>query len=139
VRLVLVLLTLCLASACSSRSAGDPGYDPVPDSTLFARADQVDGVVDARLSYSSTLGDKGYRGEVTVRAGLDREQLGRAVATVYAILRQGRADATIGLQVVQGTTIVTDELPGVPTAGTLAELDELFGPQPGDGTPPPRS
>jgi len=138
-RPVVLMVVLCLVSACSTADRSEqPRYDPIPDSTLFARVQEVDGIVDASLSYSRTLGDEGYRGEVVVRPTLKRAEVAEAVATVYAILRQGRANATILLEVVQRDTIITDALPGVPSSGTLDELDELFGPQPGDGTPPPR-
>ena len=137
-RLTLLVIALALTvSACASDGSDGalprtPDYTPTPDAELFAAAGRVPGVSAVDIGFNDTWPEKGYKGEVTIDAGVDPQGV---LDAVYAILRQGRPGASITVGGVQDGTSLRFELLGG-RAGTPVALEKRYGPQPGDGSPP---
>ena len=134
-RLLLVALALVALAACSTTPDDDDGpdadYAPASDAALLEQVSGLPGVETATVRFREGFGRTGYY--ATVEVGDDADPLDVADRT-YAVLRQGQPNVPISLEVVQDDTIVdTTSVAGV---GTPEELEERYGPQPGDGTPP---
>ena len=129
----LVLLALPLLGACTSPSSStpEPTYEPVPDPDLYRQVEELPGVRSTDITWDSSFTDgAAYAG--TVR--LDRRA--DPVATldeVTAILWQGRPDSSVVLDVVTPSGTINSA--SVRLQGHL-EIEERFGPQPGDGEVP---
>lgn len=137
-RLTLLLIgVMLLVGACSSSDSGgglprSPDYTPRPDAELFAAVGELPGVTAVDISFNDTFPENGYVGEVTIESGADAQGV---LDDVYATLRQGRPGASITVGGVQDDTSLRFEGLGG-RAGTPADLQKRYGPQPGDGTPP---
>ena len=87
-----------LLSSCTAPEEDGPDYTPVPDKELFAEVEQIKGVVSADLDWSDEFGRPNtYDGTIRTRGVSACEVLDHA----YAILWQGRPDATLLLEVEQ--------------------------------------
>jgi hypothetical protein len=131
--LVLVLALVPALVACGSEPApAHSSYKPVPDTTLYQQIGDLPGVTQVDIEWvdDATRG-KSYVGRVRVRDGVDRL---RRLDQVLAILRQGRAGA--GITVSVGTAHGVAKFPSDLGVITPEEIEERYGPQPGDGTPP---
>lgn len=135
-RTMMVALLGMVLAACGPSSGGDgtddAGYTPVPDDELFSEVAATQGVVDlGNLDFYENWPDAGYGGEVRLAPNADAQEV---LDRIYAILRQGRPRVTISVSAIQdGRVVRFSRLDG---AGTLPNLEERYGPQPGDGTPP---
>ncbi len=135
----LVCLVPLLTSCTGGGEKDDPDYTPVPDAKLFAQVERLDGVVSADLSWTDKFGmSNTYGGVIRTRGVSACEVLDHA----YAILRQGRPDADLVIEVEQREAPPSD----------LAEFDVVnmraidrtvardpaarYGEQPGTGKPP---
>ncbi|EFQ82180.1 hypothetical protein HMPREF0063_12704 [Aeromicrobium marinum DSM 15272] len=126
----MIVAALLAAGGCTpGRDDPTPAYTPIPDEQLYAQILAVPGIQSVDIAYVDTL-ENLYAGKVAIAPDADaQEVLDRA----HAILRQGRADADINLVGVQdGRQVRFEDL----DVGTRAELEQRYGPQPGDGTPP---
>lgn len=135
-RLVALVVLLAILGGCrGSDEPKGPDYTPIADADLFAQIADLPGVSDVDVRYRKEFSyGNGYAGEITVDEGAD------AAATLdkaYAILRQGRFQVEISVVAMQGRKQIASSAFGL-VAGTTANLDERYGPQPGDGTPPAR-
>lgn len=110
----------------------EAGYTPVPDQELFAEVAALPGVTSADVRWTDSFGNSNvYAGTVRVTRSADPEAV---LDRVHAILRQGRPGATLGVTVRQpGAPDTTAAQLGLYTA---ADVEERYGPQPGDGRPP---
>lgn len=137
VALACAMVVLMALGACRSGSSdgGDgPTYAPVPDTELYDQISALDGVESADIRYEDTFtGGSTYNGTIRVDAGADASAL---LARAYAILRQGRFQAAINVDAIQGDQQITSRSFGVVSPVDI-DLTKVFGPQPGDGTPPP--
>ena len=130
-----VLLALglggCALPGLGSEPRPTPSYVPVPDAELFDRAGALPGVVSFDGTFNDTWPEYTYLAEVVVADDADPLDV---ADHVYAILWQGRSGAGAYVQVVQDNRIIStrDLIPVV----TRVSLEERYGPQPGDGTPP---
>jgi hypothetical protein len=109
-------------------------YTPVPDDELFADVAELPGVSQVDLEFDdSSTGGYGYVGDLRLEPGGDPVQ---ALDRVIAILRQGRPEAAMTIEVRQpDRTTTTVDLPM--RSATEPYLTDRYGPQPGDGSPPP--
>ncbi len=118
--------------ACTSPSTPEPTYEPVPDSELYQQVGALPGVRSADISWDSTFTNGAvYSGTVRLERRVD------PVATldhVTAILWQGRPDSSVILEVVTPRGTINNA--SIRLQGYL-EIEERFGPQPGDGEVPP--
>lgn len=136
-QLVVVGLMLGLA-ACGGEEEmpKKSSYTAVADPTLLDRIGEVDGVTAVDIDHLDTFETgNAYIGTISVAAGADaRAALDHAIA----ILRQGAEGAAINVSAAQGAEgqgVTMTDL-GLP-AGTDKFLTKRYGPQPGDGQPPP--
>ncbi len=127
---VLLLVGGCM-SAGSEGGQTRPDYTPVPDDELFARVSGLPGVDRADLSFNDNFSEFTYLGEVDISPEADAQTV---LDTIYATLRQGRFDADMNIIGYQSGRPV--RLAALKNAGVASELEERYGPQPGDGTPP---
>lgn len=125
-------LLLALTGCGSMREV--PMTSQYTDAQLFAQVADLDGVVSADLSYRNIFGSaNGYVGRIVV-AEEDRALL--LLDHTYAILRQGHRNATINVDVlVKPTGNIFDDY-DLLGSDPAARLEDRYGPQPGDGTPP---
>jgi hypothetical protein len=133
---VLLLGLLLLVTACSSGSSDGGGkkadYTPIPDDELYAAIGEIPGVQAVDIRYNDTFPEKKYGGEITIESGVDAQDV---LDAAYAVLRQGRFDVGISVFGLQDKTSISfDRLGG--RSGIPSRLEERYGPQPGDGTPP---
>lgn len=126
---------LLLVGGCMSAGSGGgqprPDYTPTPDDELFARVAALPGVERADLSFNDNFSEFTYLGEVDISPDADAQTV---LDTVYATLRQGRFDADMNITGYQSGRPV--RLAALEDAGIASELEQRYGPQPGDGTPP---
>ena len=133
--LLLVLVALVL-SACGpdQPDVTGPSYTPVPDDVLFARVSALPGVAAQHLEYLDSFANpNGYSGTVDAKKGVDPREL---LDAVLAVLRTGHPDAALDVSVSSrslGYQIGPDFL----GLFLKEDFDRRYGPQPGDGTPPP--
>jgi len=134
-RLVLFTIILIVLAGCSGSESGKekPSYTPVPDQDLFAQIDQLPGLASSDITFNDSFPEYGYVGRVVIDPQADAQ---KTLDTLYAILRQGRPDAGIGISGSQGDGGVEFELLPGSGVGTPDQLEERYGPQPGDGAPP---
>lgn len=130
-----VIGLLILISSCSSGGSDDgplkADYTPIPDEELYSAIADMPGVERSDVSLNDTFPDYAYVGEVDISTDADAQQV---LDTIYATLRQGRFRAAINITGYQSGRDV--RLTALERSGSPAELEERYGPQPGDGTPP---
>lgn len=130
----ILLLVATLTGCLRTRESGDdpPDYTPLADSTLYTQIAGLPGVTAVDIEWRDEFGNSNtYVGTVTVDSSVDpRATLDHAVA----ILRQGRPDALMTVQVIQDG--VATQLSALGISGTDPDLTERYGPQPGTGEPP---
>jgi hypothetical protein len=130
---VLVVALAGTLLGCGAAKPLSPDYTPRPDARLYAAIEKVPGVRSVRIRYVDTADrPQVYVGRIEVAPGTD---LTSVLDHAMAILRQGRFRALLDLSVYSSsqTPVSSDTLVG----DTRAGLDKRYGPQPGDGTPPP--
>lgn len=128
-----LLLTLGSCRSGGDDAGGGPSYTPIPDADLYDQIGQLDGVVSVDISYQDSFsGGSTYNGQVEVDPGVDASAL---LAQAYATLRQGRFQAAINVVAVQDNRQVSASSFGLDSPIDI-DLTQVFGPQPGDGTPP---
>jgi len=135
--LVTGLLALVLTACQGTTTEEDemPAYDPLPDSALVAQIEELPGVAGAEVVFSDTFsGGRTYRGEVRLEPGAEVDPIATLDAT-YAILRQGEPNAALGVSVIDPDTNRAYNSSALDLTDS-ASLQERYGPQPGDGTPP---
>ena len=134
----LACLVLLLGS-CTAPDEEEPDYTPVPDAELFAQVRKLDGVVGADLDWSDKFGRPNtYDATIRTRGVSACEVLDYA----YAILWQGRPDATLLVEVEQRDPPPSDvaDLDIVDMRAFDREVERdpstRYGEQPGTGEPP---
>jgi len=131
--LVVVALLLTACGHDQPESAG-PSYTPVPDDELFARVAALPGVAAQHLEYLDSFANpNSYTGTVDAKKGVDPRKL---LDAVLALLRTGHPNAALAV------TVNSDSLgyqigPDFLGLFLKEDFDRRYGPQPGDGTPPP--
>jgi len=134
-RLLLLAAAAWLVSGCSS--GGSPAraaYVPVPDSVLYSRIAHLPGVTHADLGWTNKFGHpNAYGGVIDVRRGVDPVHV---LDEVLAILWTGRPGASLQGVIInpQGEDEVFTTTVGL---GSPSALAARYGPQPGNGVPPP--
>lgn len=137
---MLAVVLVCAATASCSTSESTPddpeptvSYSPVPDDRLFGEVAELPGVSDVDLEFDDSFsGGNGYVGDLRLESGDDPVA---TLDTVIAILRQGRPEVAMTIEVLQpDRTTTTVDLPM--RSATEPFLTERYGPQPGDGVPP---
>ena len=135
----LVCLVPLLSSCTGGGEKDDPDYTPVPDSKLFAQVEQIKGVVGADLDWTDRFGRPNtYDGVIRTRGVSACEVLDHA----YAILWQGRPDASIVIEVEQRDPPPSDlaefDVVDLRAVDRAVERDPAsrYGEQPGTGEPP---
>lgn len=136
-------LTGCFFGGRGQRSEPPPtaDYEPIPDEQLFEQIRALDGVAGAGILHRDdrTHGNS-YAGHITLEQGVTKDEAVAIVDHAYAILRQGEYRAAIIL--TSGSApgvepVVATSVSDLPIRGRhAAALEERYGPQPGDGTPP---
>lgn len=127
-RTALAGLLLLALTAC-----GGPGYDPLPEATLYADIEAIPGVTDQNIdSFDSTSEGTGYSGPIFV----DNEADPVAVLDqVLAILWQGLPEANPG-----GVRVIDEDGTRVDPSDVglivRTDIEARYGPQPGTGEPP---
>lgn len=135
----LVCLVPLLASCTSGGGKEEPDYTPVPDAKLFAQVKALDGVVSSSIDWTDKFGmSNSYGGVIRTRGVSACEVLDHA----YAILRQGRPDADIIIEVEQRDPPPSDlaEFDVIDMSAVDREVESdpasRYGEQPGTGEPP---
>jgi hypothetical protein len=128
------LLVLVILTACTGSTPEPVGYDPIPDSELFAEVQRLPGVREADVSYDDSF-TNGPNYVARLRAER-RADVADIIDSATAVLWQGRPDVTILVEVRrEGSDLTVDSLTvGLPSRESLVER---YGPQPGDGEVPP--
>lgn len=105
------------------------------DEQLFAQVAALDGVDSADIAYRNIFGsDNIYVGTIVV---LQRDQALRLLDHTVAILRQGRRNASIDIQVnIKSTGEALVDMYDLLGTDRYSSLDKRYGPQPGNGKPP---
>lgn len=132
-RIAVILSLLLGTSACVGSTAEPVGYEPVPDSELFAEVQRLPGVLKADVSYDDSF-TNGPNYVARLRAER-RADVADIIDSATAVLWQGRPDVTILVAVRrEGSDLTVDSLTvGLPSRESLVER---YGPQPGDGEVP---
>lgn len=127
-------VAVCLLSGgCGADKVKKPDYTVVPDKQLYARIAKLPGVTKVNIEYVDSFDyGQGYVGEVRANATEDPVAL---LDHTVAILRQGRWDVSMTLEILQPDRTTSTDALGL-KSGSAPNLTERYGPQPGDGSPP---
>jgi hypothetical protein len=132
-RIAVILSLLLGASGCVGSTAEPVGYEPVPDSELFAEVELLAGVLEADVSYDDSF-TNGRNYLALLRVGR-RVDVADIIDSTTAVLWQGRPDVSILVEVERrgSNVIVNSTSVGLSTRESLVQR---YGPQPGDGRVP---
>lgn len=129
-RLVCLLLLAGLAG-CARAPSPEPAYTPVDDQVLYQQVADLPGVRSADIAWDSTFTNGAvYAGTVRLDRSVDPVE---TLDEVTAILWQGRPNSSVILDVVTPRGTINNA--SIRLQGHL-EIEERFGPQPGDGEVP---
>jgi hypothetical protein len=118
--------------ACTSPSTPEPSYDPVPDPDLYQQVEALPGVRSADIAWDSSFTNGAvYSGTVRLDRSVDPVE---TLDEVTAILWQGRPNSSVILDVVTPRGTINNA--SIRLQDHI-EIEERFGPQPGDGEVPP--
>ena len=130
-RLVCLLLLAGLAG-CARAPSPDPTYTFVDDQILYQQVADLPGVRSADISWDSSFTNGAvYSGTVRLERRVDPVD---TLDHVTAILWQGRPHSSVILDVVTPRGTINNA--SIRLQDHL-EIEERFGPQPGDGEVPP--
>lgn len=126
-RTALAGLLLLALTAC-----GGPGYDPLPESTLYAEIEAIPGVTKQKInSYDSMTQGTGYGGQIYIDNQADHIAV---LDQALAILWQGLPEANPDVSIIDedGTRVDPSDV------GLIVpdDFEARYGPQPGTGEPP---
>ncbi|RLV56175.1 hypothetical protein D9V41_06970 [Aeromicrobium phragmitis] len=135
---VLVLVLSIVMTGCAQDPEPTPeptvSYTPIADEQLYADITRLPGVQSVDLDYvDSVTAGRGYIGSIVIDDGADAAQI---LDHAIAILRQGQPDATMTIHALRGDERITPRTALDLTQTDLRELENRYGPQPGDGQPP---
>ena len=132
-RIAVTLSLLLGVSGCVGSTAEPVGYEPVPDSELFAEVERLPGVLEADVSYDDSF-TNGRNYLALLRVGR-RVDVADIIDSTTAVLWQGRPDVSILVEVERrgSNVIVNSTSVGLSTRESLVQR---YGPQPGDGRVP---
>lgn len=132
-RIAVTLSLLLGVSGCAGSTAEPVGYEPVPDSELFAEVQRLPGVLEADVSYDDSFTNgPNYVAQLRAERRADAADI---IDSATAVLWQGRPDVRVLVAVRrEGSDLTVDSLAvGLPSRESLVER---YGPQPGTGEVP---
>lgn len=133
--LALILTVTTLTGCQQEQEEPVPDYTPRTIDELTVEIEELPGVEAASINFSEDFSTgRTYRGEVRLAPGAGVDPL-RTLDTVHAILRRGEPRATFGVGVVDPADNVKYHATELGLTN-LTSIEERYGPQPGDGTPP---
>jgi len=131
----LILAVAALTGCQPEQEESVPDYTPRTVDELTAEIEQLPGVASVSLTFTEDVGTgPKYRGEVRLAADAGTDPL-RTLDAVHAILRRGEPRATFGVGVIDPADHAAYHANELGLTN-LRSIEERYGPQPGDGTPP---